>query len=313
MQGLASFIMRGRLQAAMVASAATAPALILLGLPSSVLLLLLVPLLGLVSSAAVALVTLRHGGLEGLLVGLFAGFASGLVAFVVLGSPLPAIGFAVALWLPVWVLGVVLRRSLSLALTIQLASIIGFLVIAALRLQGVDAEYWIALFEPLRESLVERQVIDAAGSHALVADAARKINGVLGTSFYYQALLALFVGRWWQALLYNPGGFGAEFRELRLNRGVGFLSLGFMLVLLLQPDVQWAAELLMLLTPLLFLQGVAVAHGLANSLRASRGWLIGFYVLLLMPHVQMLVSGLGLVDIWMDVRSRVRKGGRDQD
>jgi hypothetical protein len=303
MQGLASFVMRGRSQAALVASAAA-------------VLSLIVPVVGLFSSAAVALVTLRQGALEGLVVGLFAGLASGLFAFAVLGSPLPAIGFALALWLPVWALAVVLRHSLSLALAIQMASVIGLLVVIALRLQSSDpAEYWAELLEPLRENLVQNQVIDADGSRALVAKVALWMTGAFAATFYFQALLALFIGRWWQALLYKPGGFGAEFRELRLGRTIGFLSLGLMLILLVRPEARWAADLLLLLTPLLFLQGVAVVHGLANGLGVGRGWLIGFYLLLVvtMPHAPILVSGLGLVDIWLDVRVRFGKGGRSQD
>jgi hypothetical protein len=302
MHGLASFVMRGRSQAALVITAAA-------------VLSLVVPLVGLLSSAAVALVTLRLGAREGLVVGLFAALASGLLAFAGLGSPLPALGFILALWLPVWLLGVVLRQSLSLALTVQLASLIGLMIVVALRVQGGDpAEYWAHLIEPLRGALVQNQVIDEPASHVLVADIARWMTGAFAATFYFQALLALFIGRWWQALLYNPEGFGAEFRALRLSRGVGLLGLAMVLVLLLRPEARLAAELLMLLTPLLFLQGVAVVHALVRARDANRGWLIGFYVLLViaMPHVELLVAGLGLVDAWTDVRSRLEGRGRGQ-
>ncbi len=92
MLGLATFIMRGRSQAALVAAVFA-------------VLSLLFPLAGMLSSATVALVTLRLGPVEGLIVGAFAGLASGLFAFAALGSPAPALGFALALWLPVWALG----------------------------------------------------------------------------------------------------------------------------------------------------------------------------------------------------------------
>ena len=81
MQALASFTMRGRSQAVLVAAVCA-------------LLSLIVPLVGLISSAAVALVTLRQGAVEGLIVGAFAGLASGLLAFAALGSPIPEIGRA---------------------------------------------------------------------------------------------------------------------------------------------------------------------------------------------------------------------------
>jgi hypothetical protein len=299
MQGLASFIMRGRSQAALVASA-------------TAVLSLIVPLVGLISSAAVALVTMRQGPTEGLVVGFFAGLASGLLAFAALGSPLPAIGFALALWLPVWILGLVLRNTRSLALTIQLASLIGLVVVLGLRLAtGDPALYWSEILEPIRENLVKGEVIDEEQSRALVGEVARWMTGAFAATFYFQALIALFLGRWWQSLLYNPGGFGEEFRSLRLSRGIAGLGLALLLVLALGVTSPLAVDLLVLVTPLLFLQGVSVVHWLVRALKLARGWLIGFYALLVlaMPHAEILVAGLGLADILMDVRARVRPRG----
>ena len=303
MQGLASFTMRGRSQAALVAAAFA-------------LLSLLVPLVGLISSAAVALVTLRKGATEGLIVGAFAGLAGGLLAFAALGSPLPALGFALALWLPVWILSVVLRQTRSLDLTIQLAVLFGVLILAGIHLQAPDPEaYWADLLEPVRQNLVDRGVVDADASGELVAQISRWITGTFAATFYFQLLLALFIGRWWQALLYNPGGFGAEMRAFRVRSVAGYLALGLLVLVLLVKDSVRASELLMLLAPLFLLQGVAIVHALVHALSASRGWLIGFYVLMVlaMPHAQLLVMVLGLADVWIDLRGRVaaRKAGGD--
>jgi len=301
MQGLATFIMRGRSQAALVASVAA-------------VLSLMVPLVGLISSAVVALVTMRQGSTEGLVVGCFAGLTSGLFAFAALGSPLPAIGFALALWLPVWVLGVVLRNTRSLSLSIQLASLIGLIIVLALRLGSEDPTlYWAAILEPIRESLVQGQVFKEEGSHEMVAEIARWMTGAFATTFYFQAVLALFLGRWWQSQLYNPGGFGKEFRELRLSKGVGALGVVLLLVLMVRSESPWAADLLLLITPLLFLQGLAIAHFVVAALNAGRGWLIGMYALLVlvMPYGEILIAGLGLGDIWMDVRAKVPVRDRD--
>jgi hypothetical protein len=302
MQGLAAFIMRGRSQAALVASAAA-------------VLSLMVPLMGLLSSAAVALVTMRQGPGEGLVVGLFAGLASGLFAFAVLGSPLPAIGFALALWLPVWLLGTVLRGTRSLALTVQLASLIGLAIVLGLRLvTGDPALYWSQVLEPVRENLVQGEMVGEEESRALVSAVAPWMTGAFAATFYSQALLALFLGRWWQSLLYNPGGFGEDFRGLQLGRGIALLGLALLLLLGIGIESQTAADLLLLLTPLLFLQGVAVVHWLVGALKAGRGWLVGFYLLMvvMMPYAEILVAGLGLGDMLMNVRQRIRPGGPDE-
>jgi len=300
-QGLASFTMRGRSQAALVAS-------------SSAVLSLMVPLVGLISSAAVALVTLRKGPGEGLIVGAFAGLASGLLSFAALGSPLPAVGFALALWLPVWVLGMVLRQSRSLNLTVQLAALFGLLILAGFHLQAPDpALYWAELLEPARENLVEGGVLDAAVSNQMMTQIARWMTGAFAATFYLQLLLALFIGRWWQARLYNPGGFGAEFRAFRMHATLGYVSLGMLALVLLSEGTMWAAELLLLVAPLFFFQGMAIIHALARTFSAHRRWLVGFYALLAlaMPHAEILVAGLGFVDIWADLRARA--GARNKN
>ncbi len=303
MQSLASFAMRGRSQAALVVAA-------------SAVLSLLLPLVGLISSATVALVTLRKGAGEGLFVTAFAGLAGGLLTFAVLGRPLLAIGFVLILWLPLWVLGVVLRRTRSLALTVQLAALSGLLILVGIRLLTADPTVsWMELLEPLRRGLVEGNVIEATESEQMMAQIARWMTGAFATAFYFQLLLALFIGRWWQALLYNPGGFGAEFRAFRVRSEVGYAALGLAIVVLLLDEAMWAAELLLLAVPLFFLQGVAIVHSLVHAYSLHRGWLIGFYVLLLLiaPHAEILVAGVGFLDSWVDLRARVaaRKGGQD--
>ncbi|MGB4333757.1 MAG: hypothetical protein WBJ41_02805 [Chromatiaceae bacterium] len=296
MLGLASFIMRGRSQAALVAAVFA-------------LLSLLFPLTGLLSSATLALATLRQGPVEGLLVGLFAGLASGLFAFAALGSPGPALGFALALWLPVWVLAVLLRNSGLPALTVTTAGLMGLAILIGLKVGLTDpAAYWAELMEPVRQGLIEGGILTDAESQALILEVARWMTGAFAATFYFQALLALFLGRWWQSLLYNPGGFGAEFRDLRLGKGLGVLGLALMAFILVKSESQWAADLLILITPLFLLQGLALIHWLVKALQANRGWLIGLYALFLLalPHAQVLTAGLGLADIWVNVRARVR-------
>ena len=295
MQSLASFTIRGRSQATLVAAAFA-------------MLSLIAPLVGLISSAVIALVTLRKGAEEGLIVGTLAGFAGGLLAFAALGSPRPAIGFVLILWLPVWVLGLMLRQTRSLSLTVQVAALFGLLVVVGIHLLAGDpATYWMELLDPVRRSLVESNVIDAAVSERLVAQAARWMTGAFAATFYFQLLLALFIGRWWQALLYNPGGFGAEFRALRVRPAVAYPVLVLAVVVLLLDEAMWATDLLLLSAPLLFLQGMAIVHGLVHTYSVHRGWLIGFYGLLLlaMPYAEMLVMGFGFLDSWVDLRTRL--------
>ncbi|HSQ06197.1 MAG TPA: hypothetical protein VLM84_00640 [Chromatiaceae bacterium] len=294
MQSLAGFAMRGRSQAALVAA-------------GSAVLSLVLPLVALISSAVVALATLRQGPREGALVMGIAGLGSAGLAWLALGAPWPAVGFLLVLWVPLWGLALTLRATGSLALVVQAAALLGLLILVGIYAVTEDpAAQWAKLMEPLRAGLVETEVFTEADSRVLMETLAKWMTGAFAASLYAQFLLALFIGRWWQAVLYNPGGFGAEFRELRLNPVLGLLALALLVLRLLSPEAVWVFDLLVLLVPLFLLQGLAVAHGLRAILGAGVGWLIALYVLLVlaMPYAQGLVCALGIADLGLDLRRR---------
>jgi hypothetical protein len=302
MGSLAGYAMRGRSQAALVAA-------------GSAVLSLILPLVAVISAAVLALVTLRQGGREGLIVAGIAGLGSGALAWLALGTPWPGLGFLIVLWVPLWALALVLRATRNLALTVQCAAFSGLLILLGLHLATDDpVAYWVGILEPLRAGLVEGGVIAEAASRDLVEGLSKWMTGAFAASLYVQFLLALLLGRWWQAVLYNPGGFGAEFRGLRISPMVGYAALALVGLRLWRPEAVWGYELLVLLLPLVFLQGLAVVHGIRQSLGASVGWLVGLYVLLVvaMPYAEVLIAGLGLADLWLDVRDRVarRAAGR---
>lgn len=58
------------------------------------------------------------------------------------------------------------------------------------------------------------------------------------------SLLCLMLGRYWQSVLYNPGGFGLEFRALRLSPPLAF---GLLAVMFLAPNL---GHELAMLTPM---------------------------------------------------------------
>ena len=101
MKALASYVMRGRRQAGLLAVAFAVLAMIL-------------PPLSNVSGAIVALVTLRRGWQEGLLVSGIAVVVVAGLAYIVLGNPLLALVYFGAVWLPAWGLAWVLRATVSL-------------------------------------------------------------------------------------------------------------------------------------------------------------------------------------------------------
>jgi hypothetical protein len=306
MKGLASFVMRGPSQAVMVAS--------ILALLSLVL-----PLFGMLSAASVGLVTLRQGARSGLTISLLATLACGL--FLVgydwltptgIGSPLLTLGFLMLQWLPVLLLGLFLRSSRSLGLTVQLALGFGLLIILGqYLLLGSPAEYWQTQLQLLMEQFEKVGVLDQANNEALLRQMAGWMGGVLAAGVFLQLVFSLLLARWWQALLYNPGGFRIEFHQFRLHRLLGLIGLPGLVILLLpfQEIPEIVRYLVTLLFAILFLQGLAVVHGILGKAGASLPWLVGLYLLLiiLLPQALMVLATVGLLDIWIDFRTRFER------
>jgi len=297
MRALASFVMRGRSQAVMVVT--------VMGMLS-----LLLPPLSLLSSAAVALVTLRMGEREGFLTLVLAAAACGLLGLVALGSALPLVELALLSWMPMWLLGLLLRNTRSLSLTVQAGLVFGLAMIAIYQWQIPDpVAEWRHLLEPLRQQVVSSQLMDEPAAAQLLENIARWMTGALAAGFFLQLTLSLFLGRWWQSLLYNPGGFRQEFHRLRAAKLLGYLALA-LLVVHFALGVDWAPVryLLALLLALYFLQGLAVAHATLAQAGASPGWLVGLYLLLVLAlyYVMAALAATGLADTWLDFRTRAR-------
>lgn len=279
MRALAEFIMAGRLKAALVA--------------------LLGNFLPLVSPAAVALVVLRQGLTEGCLVLLWAVLP--LAILVSQGNMNGAMVWASIFSVLVVLIGASLlsqTRAWTSALKVMLGvSIIGGLAMKLL----LEAEVG-ALRETLNDMLRQLQ----AQNSALVFEPSELfIAGLLAWVIALTAIAALLLARWWQSLLYNPGGFGTEFHALRFDKlSASALFAALMGCYLLgQEYVTWGN---LLGLPLL-LSGVALVHHSIAFAQLGTRWLVVFYmglVFLLGPLSSVLI-GLGFLDSVMDFRSRL--------
>lgn len=298
MRLLASYVMRGRSQAVM--------ATVLLGGLS----LLLAPV-SILSSAVTALVTLRQGAREGLFIAIMAALAFALLTWVALGSVAPAVGLLAVLWLPAWFLGSVLRSTRSLALAVQGALPLGLALIATYYMQFQDpTAEWHRLLEPFGQGLVDSKLIPPDQQAELVESFAQWMTGILAALYQLQLTASLLVARWWQAALYNPGGFRREFHNLRLHRMLAFATLPIVVLAFMgdRENVQVLDYVALLLMAAYFVQGLALVHGLIGKTKGKQGWLVATYVLLIMamPHMFVTLFVAGYADAWFDFRARVR-------
>lgn len=144
MRFLATYIMQGRMQAIMVAS-------------SCALLSIVFPPVGIVSSASVALVTLRRGATEGCYILVCACLASALLGIFLIGSYQFPVLYGLTFWAPVWLFAVILREGRHLFLAIEIVIFLaGFLIVGAYLYQPQLADFWQSLLnEPLETMLVK--------------------------------------------------------------------------------------------------------------------------------------------------------------
>ncbi len=300
MRALASLIMSHPVTAALIAAA--------FGLLALMLPPLLIP-----SGAAIALVTLRRGPHQGALVLGLAVLAGAALAWVMLGAPQLVLTLALLLWLPLLLLATLLRHSISLKLALQAAGVVGLAAVVMFYLVlGDPAPWWKGVVHSMLTRLQHAGVFTDPATHQQLAKFfnswAPLAPGQLVFSGLLVILLALLVGRWWQALLYNPGGFGQEFRNLRLGRPLaGFMAL--LLVLAMVPARPLLINLCLALSVVYLLQGVALVHGVVTQLGLGKGWLAVFYGALVMLELWPLLLVLAVVDGWIDFRGRLRTAG----
>ncbi|KRT55483.1 putative membrane protein (DUF2232) [endosymbiont of Ridgeia piscesae] len=308
MKGLASLVMRGISPAVMVITV-------------SAMLSLSLPLFGILSAAAVGLITLRQGSRAGLKVSGLSTLALGVMMLLILGNPLPALGILLIQLLPLWLLAMLLRTSRSLDLTVQAAFGLGLLaILGQYLLMGDPASVWLEELRPLAEQFEQSGLLTAEQGLQLVQTIAGWMAGLFAAGLFLQLVAGLFLARGWQAALYNPGGFRKEFHAFRLHRVFGVVG-GLALAVVLMPtllDAGLLRDLGVLLLVLLFLQGLAMSHSLVAKRNAGSGWLVGLYLLLiiLMPQMVVVLSAIGLTDIWINFRARFKSsdiGGREGD
>lgn len=288
MRALADFIMRGRVQATLVVVGCAA-----------------LPLLFWLSAAAASLVLLRRGFKD----------ATSVIAWAVLPG---------LVW---WFLGeprtlMVLLGALGLAACLRagqswnrvLLYSVGLGLLYGVILGSVFREPIEALAQALAKGLPQMlggfyQKLSVEEQGRLGAILVPVLVGLVAAALQLVTVLSLMLGRYWQAALYNPGGFGREFHAVRFTVAPASL---LVVGMLFGPNLGLA-----MLTPLcsvpLMLAGAALLHGLVAQKRLARFWLTGMYVtlVLFMQLTYPLLVVLAIVDSLIDFRGRLSPKGDD--
>jgi len=289
---IAEFVMRGRFQALLVAVAGSGSLLFCW-----------------ISAAVLALVTLRKGAGEGAWLLLWAMLPAGVLA-ISFGDSGPAL-----LLLGATALAMVLRGTVSLALTVLSAVAVGVITaIGMLAFGEAMLEQMVAFFGDFLASMEEQLSAGAAEPVQLARPTILQVAGMMGAGNALLSVACLLLARYWQAALFNPGGFGREFRALRYPAGVATV-LAVSVIALASVGVEYRTWAMIGAIPLNF-AGIALVHARAEARGQGKGWLTAFYAAwLVFDPVKLFVVGYALADSWLNFRQRwtPSKGGPPAD
>ncbi|NOQ36782.1 MAG: hypothetical protein GQ569_12960, partial [Methylococcaceae bacterium] len=284
---LAAYIMRGRTQAIMVASS-----LALLSLP--------LPPASIVSSAAVALVTLRRGASEGAYILLCACLASAVLGALLVGDYQLTLFYTLFLWAPVWVISVILREGRHLFLAIEIVVMIAMLAVTAAFLYQPDlAEVWKTWLNGLLEPMVIKanpEVPEEDIQRSLSVFYRYILTGLVAEIYVLSLLAGLFLARWWQATLYNPGGFKKEYLALKGQKTLAIATIFIVAAAWFFSGI--IAEICWNITVLLFVLyaflGTVVLHCTFSSMNRKKILVPFLYIsMILIPHAMIPAAIIG--------------------
>lgn len=308
MRFLAVYIMRGRMQAVMVAS-------------TLALLSLLMPLLSVLSLAAIALVTLRHGIKEGLLVWLIAAIVTALLGILLFANGQFALAYTVLQWLPVWLIATTFRITQEMARAIEAAVTLGIVIVVIFYSSVSDpAGFWLALLNDMVKPLFA-SMGDAGSDEKMqyIERASHFMTGMVAAGSIFGLLLGLMLARWWQAQLFNPGGFGQEFTSIKTSPKFAIATLVIIVTAMITDgtvsELAWniGVPILVLYTFI----GAAIVHALLVASKHAKVMMLLFYgimmVLVLMnPLVLMPIAFAGISDTWLNLRARISNKNNQQ-
>ena len=293
---LASFILKGQSQAALVAAT-----MAILGL--------ILPPAAWISAAAIVLVTLVHGPQRGLITTAMSLLGAALFAYLIFATPQVAVVFVLLAWLPAWLLAVVLRQTVSLAYSLQILTAVSLLAVVAIYLLfPTFGELWREPLDHMVKQLAEQSDEFSLTELKQTEDwVIEFLPGLFASSIMFGTMLSLFLGRWWQAVFYNPGGFAKEFQSLNLGKVSALCAITLMLIAMVVDSV-FAVAMVTVVLVLYSMQALSLLHAAIRIRQVNTAWLFAVYLIMFfIPHLLLLLIMVSIADPWLDIRQRISK------
>lgn len=292
MRPLAEFIVRGRSQALLVAVLSISTVYFYW-----------------IGAAAIGLITLSKGVREGFILMLWAALPAAALMWFHEVMPLATL-------LGTTIAAAFLRWTSSWRAALITASISGLITsVLLLTLAGDYLDFFVTAYSELMTGIqdeLQRQGHQQATELAALQVDRAFVAGIFGFIQALTTAICTIIARWWQAQLYNPGGFQKEFHGLKMKPTEALVILAVIVGFTASGGgyTVWAA---IAAVPLLIC-GIALIHGVVAMKKLSNNWLILFYVLLLVVDaMKVFVAILALVDSLLDYRQRLQRRDASKD
>ena len=259
-----------------------------------------------VSGGIVCLSGLRHGEIAAAKVAVIAAFVTGVFVFVFAAGS--ALGLALlATLLPLVALASSLRKTQNQGLSLSFAAIFAFVYAIYMRITIGDVDrYWSERLNAFADAVA------AQGGQFLPPESLAQIASMMHASTILLAMLflslSLLLGRWWQASIYNPDGFGKEFRGFVLPKAVmltaAVIAIAYLATMNNGGGLSVVGDALVLVMTLFVFQGLAVVHHRAKERGLGSGlFVFGYLFLVFLPHiVGVMLAFIGILDNVVDFR-----------
>ena len=216
---------------------------------------------------------------------------------------------AVTIWLPGILLALLVQRTRSLNLSLQITALVALLVVVGLYVVAGDSSAdWQEVFKEFASLLRVNGKQPEADFFIQLLPYASYMRGFVVSIGWLMLVVAFLAG--YAAFLSLPGkpeGFG-RFSELNFGRVLA-LVLALISIAAMFGASNWLQNIALPLFAIFWLQGLAVLHWLRARDQIPGILLAAVYVLTVML-APLLVTGVGVMgytDAWFDYRTRIAK------
>ncbi len=237
-------------------------------------------------------------------------FVAVLVMTLVTDVPVQTlIQIALMIWLPGILLALLLQRTSSLTLSLQITVLVALLVVVGLYVVAGDSSAnWQEVFKEFARLLRDNGKQQEADLFIQLLPYAQYMRGFvvsIGWLLHVAAFLAGYAA--YMSLPGKPGGYG-RFSELNFGRVLALVLALTSIAAMVSASV-WLQNTALLLFAIFWLQGLAVLHWLRARGQFPSILLAAVYVLtvLLGPLLVSAVGVMGYIDAWFDYRPRIAR------